>query len=283
MRLSVVVALALVLSSCDLGEVGPGTGGSGDPGGGGAARIHPEGFAAAAAHGPELLLGVQDCRACHGTDLTGGTGPSCDTCHTPQEPQAWRSDCTYCHGGADSDSGAPPRDLDGEGDSRFGAHAAHVGTSLAAAVDCVECHQQPAELLDPGHMFDDTPAIAEVVFTAGRSPDGSFADGQCSNLYCHGDGRQNGAVAAGAPAMTCSGCHGAPPGSGDHGDHGGEGCIECHQDTAGAGETIADPARHIDGLRQVAIAEPGLTVTVNGAEIRCSGPCHGRDHENDLW
>lgn len=32
--------------------------------------------------------GVRSCRVCHGTDLTGGSGPSCYTCHGP----VWRED-----------------------------------------------------------------------------------------------------------------------------------------------------------------------------------------------
>jgi hypothetical protein len=32
--------------------------------------------------------GLRSCRVCHGTDLTGGSGPSCYTCHGP----VWRED-----------------------------------------------------------------------------------------------------------------------------------------------------------------------------------------------
>lgn len=279
--------VALTLSfSCDLGVYDPEAGGDGD--GDVSGRYHPVGFAAANVHGPELNLGAQDCRSCHGGDLAGDiAAPSCDTCHTPETPQVWRADCTFCHGGTDSVTGAPPRDLDGSTTGiTFPAHTAHMSTAMMAAIDCTDCHVKPGDMLAENHVFDDTKGVAEMVFTAGRSPEATFADGTCSNMYCHGDGRQNGSETIAAAAMSCSGCHGTPPGSGEHGEHRDDPCSDCHNSVTKDDVTIADPALHIDGARQVVIDNPGgLTVTVVGGEIRCSGQCHnqGRDHENDRW
>ncbi len=294
MRTRIVLILALTCGSvsCDLGtfnhdQVGDGDGdGNGD--GDGDGRYHPIGFAAASMHGPELNLQAQDCRNCHGDDLAGDiAAPSCDTCHTPEEPQAWRSDCTFCHGGVDDLTGAPPGELDGNAeDVAFGAHSAHLNSLMMDAMDCTDCHNKPTDMMTTGHVFDDTAGQAEVLFAAGRSPDGTYADARCDNLYCHGNGRQNGSVMANEGAMSCAGCHGTPPGSGEHGEHGGDNCFECHNDTTKNDTTIADIALHIDGQRQIVIDNPGgLTVTRVGNQVRCNGRCHnqGRDHENDLW
>ena len=93
----------------------PGAGGAGGTGGtgGNAAKFHAEDFARPELHGPALMQGLLDCRFCHGEDLTGDAGAlSCDTCHTPADPQAWRSDCVFCHGGVENQTGAPPVNLD---------------------------------------------------------------------------------------------------------------------------------------------------------------------------
>ena len=78
-----ILALVLLSSAggCDLGQYGAGGG-----------RYHPEGFAAAEVHGLELKQQAQDCRTCHGDELLGASAPSCDGCHTPADPPAWRSD-----------------------------------------------------------------------------------------------------------------------------------------------------------------------------------------------
>jgi predicted CxxxxCH...CXXCH cytochrome family protein len=275
------LVVSLVTFGCDVGVY---TGeGDGDGNGPIDGRYHPTNFADPVVHGPELNLQTQPCRGCHGDDLAGTVmAPSCDSCHTPKEPQTWRSDCLFCHGGGETDTGAPPRDLDGSSaDISFPAHTRHLTTAIMTSIGCADCHSAPAGVLDAGHVFDESPGAAEVVFVAGRSADGSYSTGSCSNLYCHGDGRNNGAVTTTAP-MTCSGCHGTPPNSGEHGEHDGERCADCHLDTTADDATIANAAIHIDGAVQNRFIE-AVTITKNGGQITCSGPCHGRNHENDRW
>ena len=80
-------------------DTGASTSSVADTSTGAIAGYHPEGFAAAEVHGPELKLHTQDCRACHGNDLKGGSAEvSCDSCHEPE----WRTDCVYCHGGSEN-------------------------------------------------------------------------------------------------------------------------------------------------------------------------------------
>jgi predicted CxxxxCH...CXXCH cytochrome family protein len=158
-------------------------------------------------HGLYLRQGWLDCRLCHGADLTGSDSiPSCDTCHTPADPPAWRTDCVFCHGGVEDLSGAPPKNLDGTltvAESMFAPHYDHINTAMTEPFDCVECHVKATDVLSQGHVFDDTPGMAEVDLGGGLSPQGTYASGDgCQSLYCHGNGQgDNGAIATDAPAM----------------------------------------------------------------------------------
>jgi predicted CxxxxCH...CXXCH cytochrome family protein len=256
-------------------------------------RHHPDGFADPAVHGTELKLGLQDCRTCHGSDLGGGVGPSCDSCH--DSGTGWRTQCTFCHGGTVDQTGAPPRDLSGITELArltFRAHPAHVSASNHAAYDCTECHTKPTNVLSMGHVFDDTPGRAEVDFSAGKSAGGNYpGDGRCSNLYCHGNGNgRRGAWAHDRGKPTCTTCHaGAASGesgwetmSGEHAKHLDEGlsCADCYADTAASPTAlVADPSRHVDGEKTLRFTAPGFT-RQNGT---CSGVCHLERHRSRRW
>lgn len=278
-----------------------GTGGGGGLGGGtgtgGAPGVHPPDYPLPEVHGSDLRLGELDCRFCHGNDLSGvPPTPSCDTCHTPAEPLAWRSDCTFCHGGVENDSGAPPKNLDGSlssAGSAFPAHDAHVRTSLTTQLDCVECHVKAVDVLSVGHVFDDTPGVAEVDLAGGRSPRGTYdrATG-CASLYCHGDGQSdNGSLASTDPPMSCESCHAGASSpavdldamSGLHGLHvsNGAGCQDCHQATTADGQMIATPSLHINGQRDHAFSAPGFSYDQSAQT--CTGTCHLYSHDARPW
>lgn len=252
-------------------------------------RHHPDGFADPTVHGPELKLGRQDCRTCHGENLTGGSGPSCDSCHSGGT--AWRTQCTFCHGGTETETGAPPRDLDGELDPMrisFRAHTPHVSERNHAPFDCVQCHLKPSDVLSARHVFDDTPGQAEVDFSGGLSAGGVYnGSGSCSNLYCHGNGRTAGSYDHLFARPDCGTCHGSISNGGSglsdpHEDHLEEGvtCDQCHSATATArGTAILDPGRHVNGTIDVVLASGTLT-RENGT---CTGSCHGEEHGGRLW
>jgi len=243
---------------------------------------HPPGFAAPEVHGMAMKLHEEDCRTCHGEDLKGGVvEQSCDSCHT----EGWRTDCTYCHGGTNNQTGAPPRDIDGMTTMlSFAAHGPHVTETLHAAYGCEQCHVTPTDVLSEGHVFDDTDAMAEVYFVAGLSPAGQWDGNACSNLYCHGNGNgSEGSYAHDQPAPSCGGCHPYPGTenmayqtmSGRHALHMGRGleCAECH-----------DPQGlllHVDGKPDVEFAPAGFTF--DPTTRRCSGTCHGRVHVGNGW
>ena len=251
---------------------------------------HPAGFDAPAMHGTEMELQRQDCRGCHGADLTGGTAQTCDNCHA----SGWREDCTFCHGGGLNDTGAPPRDL-GSGNltvsQSFVAHTSHVTQGVSRASDCGECHRKPTDVMSAGHAFDDTPGTAELDFSGGRSPAAVYnGNGGCSGLYCHGNGRgDNGVATDGMAKPTCAGCH--PDFTtrdrwdsmgGDHKKHLEEGynCQECHRDVTADGASVIAPLLHIDRARAVRFLVD--TITYDPATRRCTGPCHGENH-SDTW
>lgn len=265
-------------------------------------RHHPEGFGDPAVHGLELKLGKQDCRSCHGSELEGAAGPSCDSCHStePGQERAWRTDCTFCHGDRAEGIAAPPRDIDGTTLRElisFRAHREHVSERNHAPYDCSQCHEKPTNVLSPGHIFDDpTPGRAEVRFEGGLSAQGVYlGSGQCSDLYCHGNGRAGSPGALGSyghdlERPSCTRCHpGASSGrdgwarmSGEHEEHlrEGFGCIECHAGTVGAdGQTIIGPELHVNGRIDVVFSEPAMTRGPGG----CSGTCHEDDHQARSW
>ncbi|HNH50704.1 MAG TPA: hypothetical protein PKY30_26960, partial [Myxococcota bacterium] len=152
------------------------------PDSGGSGTYHPEGWEDPTQHGMAAKLGEDTCVSCHGSDLGGaGTGVSCDDCHEA----GWRTNCTFCHGGTDNNTGAPPVDIrNGQSNVMTAAHTAHVEGTLHAPFACTECHEERTDVLSPGHFLvgDSSPAVAEVLFTAGLSPAASWNGSGCSNL-----------------------------------------------------------------------------------------------------
>ncbi|MEZ4319905.1 MAG: CxxxxCH/CxxCH domain-containing protein [Myxococcota bacterium] len=249
---------------------------------------HPPNWADPTYHGVAANLQTDgDCRSCHGANLdaVGGTSPvSCDDCHAP----GWRTDCTFCHGGTENTSGAPPKDIDGETNPAaisFTAHSAHI----AEGYGCEQCHYKPTDVLTNGHIFGDvTPGYGEIDYTQGYSPIATYnaATGTCSNAYCHGSGRaDDGTVSDGDGPLGCTSCHpnlGTPNEwnqmSGRHQLHLSEGavCYECHANTVDAGNAIVGPDYHVNRVKDVYSNE--LT-----AGATCNGTCHNHNHANDTW
>ena len=294
--LVLLVGTSLVVGCGSLPLEPEGAGGGGRDGGPVAgAPFHPVGWAQPEQHGLGAKTQELDCRTCHGDQLLGGSGqqagPSCDSCHA----EGWRTNCTYCHGGTADQTGAPPRDISGETStarSSFAGHAAHVnGRASHVAWDCTTCHVKPTDVLSPGHMFDDTPGVSEVTFGQGLSPQGTYAAGTCSNLYCHGNGRSaSGTVATTAAPMACSSCHadgssGATAWgtmSGKHSRHLGAGlaCADCHAGIVNtAGNAITDATKHVNGHPDVSITTSGFTYNAG----TCTGTCHNHDHPGRTW
>jgi predicted CxxxxCH...CXXCH cytochrome family protein len=253
---------------------------------------HPDGFEAPELHGQEALLRLQVCTGCHGADLDGGTAQGCDGCHADSGHADWRSDCVYCHGGADGDvDGAPPQDIDNQtAGISFQGHRAHLDGDIHPSWDCRTCHdgaQTYADAFaDAGHWFDTTPRVAEVRFW-GDAAGTSYASRTCSDSYCHGNGQTNGTQVDQATPLDCDGCHSYAFDRGDlsgtHALHLGEAgvtCADCHSVVVDAAGAVTAPARHVDGVKDV---DNNATVGWNAAARTCSNSCHNHTHSNVGW
>ena len=271
-----------------------------------AGRHHPVGFADPAMHGPYAKFVSENCPTCHGANLDGVGQPTaaypdlpangCDTCHTA----GWRTNCTFCHGGQNDQTGASPRDITeiaGETTTNpiFASHAAHIKAGADhLAYDCTTCHNKPDSAMAPGHWIvgNVTPGFPTVTFTNGMDTTASYAGHgtqECDTSYCHGNGRANGTVTKTLiGTVTCHSCHGFKDNatslqtmSGRHRDHVGfaNGCYTCHSTTVSSADAISNPGNHVDKVKQVAFA--GITMTY--ANGRCNGTCHGENHSNYTW
>jgi len=265
---------------------------------------HPAGWDQELNHGPAALNANEDCTSCHGVDLTGGTsGIDCDSCHITVDPD-WRTNCVFCHGDGDNPTGAPPIDLDGSSDSGLlsvGAHTEHVTQTDHPAFDCSECHLKPTDVTSPGHMFDGSAGVAEVVFDSvggTLSAAAGYSAPGCSALYCHGDdGRDNGSVGDFTGSISaCDACHPFLNSStddwnsrmsGKHKKHlestddGRIGCWECHGNVVDGSDSINAAQLHVNGVAEIQL-EDG-TYTVAGRSCSTNSECHGKDHNNRNW
>ena len=100
--------------------------------------------------------------------LNGGVvGRSCNLCHN-----GWKTNCTFCHGGTDNPSGAPPRDTHGAtltSAVTVGAHTSHLASTLSSPVACSECHVVPADALSLGHIDAATATLTFGTLATTRS------------------------------------------------------------------------------------------------------------------
>jgi len=248
-------------------DAGPGTADGGD------IYPHPAGWATVGGgsfHGDTAKRGLTVCTRCHGDDLTGDTAPvSCNECH-----ESWRTNCTFCHGGKDNRSGAPPDDVTGRTDTAevtVGAHTSHFGVphKLSKPLACGACHPMHADALEPGHGVSG-PAKVTV---AGW--DRSTAS--CSSVYCHGNFK--GGNRANAPVWTkvdqgqaqCGTCHTIPPADGPSRPgkthHSWKDCSECHG--AGYSTSRVNQSTHMNNSVDIVVG-----LGWNSVNRSCTTSCH---------
>ncbi|HEU0035834.1 MAG TPA: CxxxxCH/CxxCH domain-containing protein [Kofleriaceae bacterium] len=200
--------------------------------------------ASARFHGADLQAAKWNfgvCQNCHGEDFSGGAAQrSCLGCHA-KGPTA----CDTCHEAAPTTN----------------AHPAHLAR---AGLQCSDCHVVPETWDAPGHILndgvvDDAPAEVTLGALANRdvSPPrrtgpATYANGTCTNVYCHGALLGDPAAAMTSPAWTsgataaaCGACHGKPPANHIVKNE----CTACHPTTVTPQMTLT--AAHIDGAIQV--------------------------------
>lgn len=163
--------------------------------------------------------------------------------------------CASCHGTGEDP--APPRALDGSTSTTalgVGAHQAHLKAGrVAGPVACAECHPIPPDMTE--HPDLEAP-LPEVVFgplaALGTAPAWDRRSAQCSATYCHG-ATLSGADTRRPPVwtrvdgtdLTCTACHGHPPGGTHPVD---TACEKCHGTVVGPGDVILAPALHVNGV-----------------------------------
>ncbi|MFC1670843.1 CxxxxCH/CxxCH domain-containing protein [Spirochaetota bacterium] len=234
-------------------------------------------------HGPYFNEGPENCTPCHGSDLTGGTGSSCGSCHAN-----WKTDCLFCHGGTDNTTGAPPSSVSGETTTTargVGAHTIHLTNGPRhRAFQCNVCHTVPPEALTVGHI---DPSPAELNFNGLAENDGassSFDGTTCQGTYCHGGTLSGGTntspnwTTVNGSETACGSCHGLPP-TQNHPTL--SNCEMCHSLVVNASQQIIAPQLHIDGQIDLTANHPtGYdSGTVHGPDFNqwpgnCT-PCHG--------
>lgn len=258
--------------------------------------FHGEGWTSPTEHGRAAMTELRTgCAGCHGADLAGGTaGVSCTACHAAAGHAGWATECTFCHGDPASGRASPPVDTQGRSDASnasVGAHASHVGASIAAPLGCDACHEPRGDVrTDAAHLDGD--GVAEVVFgtlarTGGKSPTythGSATSASCASTYCHGNfsGGANATVGwTNGTQVSCTSCHGNPPGTGRHAKHvTGEGmsCDHCHSGNL--------PSLHVNGVDDVRFGGTFGGRAVTGAWSPVSRSCSGLSsacHDQKSW
>jgi predicted CxxxxCH...CXXCH cytochrome family protein len=246
------------------------------------AGVHPVGYGAranSAFHGPDAIRFLSkrpeavDCASCHGTDLNGGQGPSCNACHASVgwASPAWQSNCTFCHGArtpaftfaSDLLLAAPPEGVGGEtSGAHVGAHQKHLSQgALSNGFACVTCHAVPQQA-DPLAHLDGTAVVSlqgqdALPAGVGNLPAnlGTYAPaGQTCTVYCHGATLPGGPVPAPVWTQTglaCNACHGVAPKTGKHpamlGFHTVASCSDCHGEVVDGALQIVDRQKHVNG------------------------------------
>jgi predicted CxxxxCH...CXXCH cytochrome family protein len=230
------------------------------------------------------------CARCHPTMEEGGT--------TFRDPESHingtveRADpgatggCTTCHGS--ERSAAPPLDLSRKTaptERGVGAHEKHLAASTwHRQIACSACHVVPLTRDAPGHLGPDN--LAEIVFTPmNRQAVYTVATATCTNLYCHGNGRDNNGTATWITpgALACDACHSVNGTnmSGAHREHLQRDvrCSQCHATVVDANRNILNANLHVNGAHEVKMAAG----TYDASRRRCQNSgCHGtRDWDGD--
>jgi len=209
----------------------------------------------------------------------------CDDCHGTGPIS-----CTFCHGGIDNQTGAPPVGLSGETsttDIAVGAHTSHLeGEFITNGFNCTQCHILPATISDPGHI--DADSVAELTWgtLAGNQSDWNRNTATCTGTYCHGNFA--GGYADNSPVWTessqahCGSCHdiGYTPSDlgwrhGYHVSDAGLKCADCHSSVVDASLTIIGRDLHVNGAADTLVGDTAVCNQCHGPNGFSCIACHG--------
>src|SRR6266581_292232 len=214
------------------------------------------------------------------TSVPPATLGSCSSvnCHFEAASPAWGgtafaapADCSQCHLVAPNTGNHPV----------LGSkHGNYLGTGTGS---CLKCHPNHLTEAKPfAHATSAANRGIKVQFTTAPNSGGTYSDsglnflpsqgkssyGNCSNLYCHSDGKGGPANVASptwGASLNCKGCHnsnlasGAAMNTGKHTVHvdnagfigSNYGCAECHAQTVSNDTTIASYPNHVKGFVSV--------------------------------
>ena len=215
-------------------------------------------------HGRAVTQGASICFQCHAARPPATVSRvTCADCHDALAGGDWTTSCRGCHGSASNP--APPEDIPGNLATTargVGAHQSHVtgAHGLAAPLDCVFCHQKPADPFSPGHMDG---AVQLTGYTGSDAAMAASLPSQgwdetaatCTN-YCHGAASQGGAnihprwTKVDGSQAICGSCHGLPPANHPALAIGTPvaTCALCHPSTVKADGTVDAPGgKHVNG------------------------------------
>jgi predicted CxxxxCH...CXXCH cytochrome family protein len=250
-------------------------------------------------HAYSADLGIAACQSCHGQDLSGGVvKKACADCHMAGGVANPFTTCTACHGGADNQTGAPPRTTWGQSADtvRVGAHSAHIaGSSMAPGFACVECHVTPTDMFSAGHIDGPraTVTFGDLAVKGAAAPKWDVATAKCSSTYCHGatlNGGNNTSPTwtGGSGQAVCGSCHGVPP-LAPHPTASLTQCNTCHPGTVDASGNLIPPAsggKHLDGVIEavgghdaswIDPSSPNFHAFTADTNIQSCTQCHGAD------
>lgn len=220
-------------------------------------------------HGNKAESDLDSCKACHGSDLQGGSAKvSCDKCHfgpsgskvpvgsdwqhgtTPHQDLGKQIDiCNACHTVSRLYRNTPESCHDCHGHDSGAAWllpANHAQQSIADRNACLNCHE----------MSSGTPATAPACTT------------------CH--------VVSEPPSVLgeCTSCHANPPSSGAHALHVnlGASCEACHNGFGSGtlGHWYPDPQPPADMAFSFSNSQDFMVANTNeqGGVVTCTGICH---------
>jgi predicted CxxxxCH...CXXCH cytochrome family protein len=187
-----------------------------------------------------------------------------------------QSSCVTCHDIAPNSGNHPS--LSGAGKK----HGDYFGTGTGS---CGKCHSDHfAEAAPFAHATSAGKRSVEVKFAAG----GGFDGANCSNVYCHSNGKGAFQTPTWGGTLDCSGCHGTASSntlSGKHASHvnnaallgSNYGCVECHASTVSSDSSIATLSKHTNG--SVDFGGPRVGTPASGT---CSATyCHSDGKGNN--
>ena len=218
-------------------------------------------------------------------DVTTGTKATCGGCHSHKSSSgSFSGGCTNCHGfppQANTVGGPTGKASASAIDESATKHKKHFDLGYK----CEVCHNG-TNTHQNGNLYDVfvPPTYGVLPATAGATPVYTPATNTCATVYCHSNGAPNGVIGfkstfnwSGA-ATTCDSCHDATPSTNAHQPHvlrAGFGCNTCHSETVTSSTTIANPAKHANGSKDVKFYSTTLPIGAASFTGTCSNVyCH---------